>query len=75
MASKDLWQGHKEQKCGDIKKEQSVLAAQGAGRRSDHSQLWPGLGLFYISTMQRLAETSDRADWGGFYRDACSVPA
>lgn len=45
MASKDLWQGHKEQKCGDIKKEQSVLAAQGAGRRSDAAPHLPAAPL------------------------------
>ena len=70
MASKDLWQGHKEQQCGDIKKEQERFGCAGpVGGVTTAS-----LGLFYISTMQKLAETRSRAD-EGFYRNACSVPA
>ena len=61
MVSKDLWQVYKEHQCRDMEQDREVWLWRSV-RQSGTGQLWPGLGLFSISTMQRLAETSNQAN-------------
>lgn len=62
MVSKDLWQAYKQQQCGDMKWDTAVWLWRVERRSDHHHQLWPGPRLFSISTMQRLAETSNQAN-------------
>lgn len=60
LVSRDLWQQYKEWQCWDRKRDRALWLHRG-GRRSDHR---PGLGLFSMCTIQRLAETCNWANRG-----------